>query len=321
MADGVPTPRVGNEPPSISPARPATAAGLVLCALLAAAAAAQQAAPRGPVLRLGICSSLFVEVNPSDALASALVWSRGIAKEVAGYADATAVAIRDAEGAVASVNAGDVDVAALSTLEYLSVERRLKADPALVFDVAGRTMTEYVVLAPPGVKSPDELKGKRLAIYNAFGEKDLSLVWTEVWLGDSHLPPVPAMFSSIRVVTKKSQAALAVFFHQADVAIEDKAAFETAVELNPQLGRALSVLATSPPFLTGVVCINRALDPAVRQQLVRGGLTLHEHLNYRQSFLVMRVTRLTAYTPGHLATARDLIARQAALAAGRKGSR
>ena len=58
----------------------------------------------------------------------------------------------------------------------------------------------------------------------------------------------------VREVEKTSPAILAVLFGQADVALVRRQAFETMVELNPQLETDLEVVANSPDYLPTVTC-------------------------------------------------------------------
>jgi ABC-type phosphate/phosphonate transport system substrate-binding protein len=115
------------------------------------------------------------------------------------------------------------------------------------------------------------------------------------------------------MLRKRSQAVMALFFRQVEAAIEPRSAFETAVELNPQIGREIKVLARSPRLLPGLACIRRSVDHNLRRRYVEQATRLHEQTTFRQTFLVLRVTRLVPWDPRFLDTARALTARHEAL--------
>ena len=69
-------------------------------------------------------------------------------------------------------------------------------------------------------------------------------------------------------MAKPSQAILPVFFKQAEAALVTRATFDTAVELNPQLGAALRTLSRSPQLIPAVAAVRPAwaVSPEVLTQ-------------------------------------------------------
>jgi ABC-type phosphate/phosphonate transport system substrate-binding protein len=296
-------------PFSLSRAVVAAVAGTFV---LAAPPAAAQPVGDG-VFRYGFTARMSYDINPADARAASLVWARGIADQVGLWTRAEAEVFPDASAAVASVSANKTDILALTSLEYLSVEHTLKADPGMVFMQGNTATEEYVLLARQDIKSVADLAGKRVAVFSASGQRDLSYLWLEVLLMEAGIQPDSDRMPSLRTVTKRSQAAMLVFFKQMDAAVEMRSAFETAVEMNPQLGRDLKVVARSPGLLPGVVCLNRSIPPGVRQRYMERAVRLHELPQFRQTFVLMRITRLLAWDPLYLDTTRALVARREAL--------
>lgn len=286
-----------------------------LAVVMAAAAVASASLPgQSParsdrVLRYGFTARVNSDSNPNDAKAASLVWAKGITEQVGVWSSAEAHVFPDADAAVATVDAGKTDIVALTTMEYLGVERRLRATPSLIFISNNQAMTEFVLLTRSDVKAVGDIAGRRLAMHASPAPDDLSDLWLNVLLLEAGLPGKAQAFGSIRMVPKKSQAAMALYFKQADVALETTAAFETAVELNPQLGRELRVLARSPKLLPGLLCLRDSLDPAVRRQYVEKASRLHELPQFRQSFILLQVTRLDEWQPWYLDSVRALVAR------------
>jgi phosphonate transport system substrate-binding protein len=65
-----------------------------------------------------------------------------------------------------------------------------------------------------------------------------------------------------------TQTVLPVFFRRMDAAVVIKSSFATAVELNPQLGRELRVLATSPPVIPIILCFRKNASPEGKRELI-----------------------------------------------------
>jgi hypothetical protein len=285
---------------------PALVIGLIVWVMSAGLAQT----PGERVLHYGFTTRLTYNVNPADARVASLVWTRGIAEQVGIWDDAEAEIFTDVSRAVASVNADRTDVLALSTLEYLAVEHQLKATPAMVFLQAGTATNEFLLLARDDIRSVADLAGKRIGVFSASGQRELSNLWLDVLLMEAGITPDNDKMPMLQTITKRSQAAMAVFFRQVDAAVEVRPAFETAVELNPQLGRELKVVARSPELLPGLVCLRNGMPPAVRRRFLEEAVRLHDLPQFRQTFLLMRITRLMGWDPRYLDTARVLLARR-----------
>jgi len=283
--------------------------GVAVLVLAAHPIAAQGGKPK---LRYGITAGSIEGVNPTDVRAATLLWTEGITAVVGLYEGAEATVYAEpAEGARA-MNAGQLDLLAISSLEYLAIERNLQATPLLAWD-SGSLTVEYVLVARAGAPPLSAAAGRSLALFASNRPWALSEAWTDVLLADAGLAGGQKALS-VRVFDKKGRAAMAVFFKQADYAIEDRAAFETAIELNPQLGRELQVMARSPALAPGMVCFSNAATPQVRQQYLRAATSLHEATRFQQTFMTMRLRRLVEWKPTYLDTVRALArARHAAL--------
>jgi ABC-type phosphate/phosphonate transport system substrate-binding protein len=270
-----------------------------------------------PLLRYGICIGAIETANPNDVRAASVVWTQGIADAVGSFRGADAFLFSTPAAASDAINSGDADVLALSTLEYLAAERVLKASPAMVWQMTTSPMVQYVVLARAGTDDLSRAAGRSLALYATGRPWALSEMWADVALADAGVKRGQAALSAVRIQDKKGRAAMAVFFGQADFAIEDRAAFDTAVAMNPKMGQELKVLARSPELLSGLVCISDRMGPALRQQFVDKAIHLHESTRYQQTFVTMRVSRLLRWDPHYLDSARALLARHQALKTGR----
>jgi phosphonate transport system substrate-binding protein len=83
-------------------------------------------------------------------------------------------------------------------------------------------------------------------------------------------------------------------------------AFETMVELNPQIGKELMVLMESPPFLDNVIGFRKGYDKEWQKELVDTGLKLHEDPEGQQVLMLFHRKRLTPFKSEYLDSLRKL---------------
>jgi ABC-type phosphate/phosphonate transport system substrate-binding protein len=268
-------------------------------------------------LRFGLSASLLEDVNRTDALAAMSVWLKGVGVAAGIWKTADGRLFDDPAELAREVAADRLDFFALSTPEYLAGERAVPADPVMVY-AAPDVQTEYVLLTRAGVQAIEEVQGKQLQIFSPSGRPGIGEAWLDVFLNENGLGDRVHAFPKAQIVAKASQAILSLFFGRADVAFVTQTAFATAVELNPQVGKQLAVLARSPRLLPGVVCVRRSLPPDIRRRYVGEAVKIHEQPQYRQTFLVLKMTRLAPFDMHLLDTARAVLAkRQAAKRSGR----
>ncbi len=315
---GLPQPRPasGRRRWALGPRTARHLAGLLVAASLGAAELAHVAAQdngRATTLRFGFSPSLVEDANLPDALAAMVYWVRAVGVAAGGWQNAEARVIDDPAAVTSWIDANDVDLFALSTIEYLAAERGLRADPCMAYEAHDEVEVEYVLVARTGTRSIRELQGKRLSYFNASGHRGIADAWLDVTLLEAGLSERDRAFAEARPAKKASQAILPVFFNQADAALVSGSAFETAVEMNPQLGRGLAVVARSPRLLPGLICANRSLAPDRRRRWIESATTIHKTPQFRQTFMVLRMNRLVPWNPRYLDNARAVLARYQAL--------
>jgi ABC-type phosphate/phosphonate transport system substrate-binding protein len=269
------------------------------------------------MLRFGLSSTLLEDVNRTDALAAMAVWLKGAGTVAGLWRNADGRIFDEPAELIKEVAADRLDFFALSSPEYLAVERTIPADPCMVY-VAPDVLTEYVLVTRAGVSAVGDLRGKSLLFFNPSGRPGIADAWFDVYLAEQGLVDRAHAFGRTQLAGKASQAILSVFFGRADAAVVTRTGFDTAVEMNPQVGKQLTVLARSPRLLPGIVCVRRSLAADVRARYIGEAVKLHEKIQYRQTFLVLKMTRLAPWDPHLLDAARVVLAkRQAATKSGR----
>jgi len=166
------------------------------------------------------------------------------------------------------VRAGTVDCYGITALEYIKVADVTDPNFILLQDSLADGM-EYILVVnnQSPFHSIADLRGAQMIVHH---HPDLVLApaWLETTLTASSLPAAEQFFASISSRDNINQVALPVFFRRVDVACLARPSWETAVELNPQLGRSLRILAVSPKLVPIFVAFRRHCSEGGRKALI-----------------------------------------------------
>jgi ABC-type phosphate/phosphonate transport system substrate-binding protein len=260
-----------------------------------------------PSLRIGLSSMVMEpETSTDDALAATRLWAAKIGGSA--WKNADSLVVPDMDKAEDLLTRGSIELVALSTSEYLQYTRKFSAQPSMAYMTNGDTSVEYVLLVRKDTKieSAKDLDGKRVAMNNR-GRHSLAPLWLDTYLIKNRLPGKDISILERKIVNKVSQAILPVFFNQMDAAIVIRSAFDTAATLNPQVGKQLKVLASSPPLVPTIVCMRDSLSPSQRQSIIDKALKLHESAEGLQTFTMFKIDRIVLWQKIYEANVRQLL--------------
>jgi ABC-type phosphate/phosphonate transport system substrate-binding protein len=277
--------------------------------LLAVLCPAQNRKSDDLVVRFAISpGTLEANANPDDVLAAARIWAATLGTSTGSWTQSDAKIYHDLSSLAAETKNGNLDIIALSTEEYLNFEGSLRAEPVLTYIQSGQVDLEYIIIAhqDSSHKTIADLRMKKVSIAKG-GRNSMIPLWLDALLFDSKLPAKESFFQEIKEVAKTSQAILPVFFRQIDAGVVTQSAFDAAVALNPQIGKQVKILATSPKLVPMVTCFSTFLSPDRRKAFVEKALKLHENPKGLQSFNVFKLERLVQWEPWYFDSTRDLI--------------
>ena len=109
-------------------------------------------------------------------------------------------------------------------------------------------------------------------------------------------------------VPKPSSACLPVFFRKTDACVLDAENWDLLKEMNPQVGKKLRVIGTSPTFVEGLNCV-QVNHKEFRDDLLKALLELHADPQGAQLLLVFRSPKLLPADPQLLQGVRELYTR------------
>lgn len=289
-----------------------TMAGLGLLLSGPAGGLAQSGRSGGPGGRFHILfsSSLFQEIPESDARAAVRVWAETFVRERHIEADPEPLVFDDIATLLAVVRARQDDLVTISTLEYLSLGAEAVRDSFLADASRGHVLKEYLLLVhqdSPARGLADLARGRLLVQQNI--RSCLAIPWLDTCLLQAGFPPASEHFGTVRFQPKLSNVVLPVFFRQADACLVTRSGFETMIELNPQVGKLLRPIVTSPGFLPSVTYVrprtNGSLGPLnLRSEILR----LQDTPQGQQMLRLFQVDRLVLIPPTMVDSARELMA-------------
>ncbi|MFT5086964.1 MAG: ABC-type phosphate/phosphonate transport system substrate-binding protein [Candidatus Latescibacterota bacterium] len=278
---------------------------VALCTLLLSSIA--QA--RDPDLHIAYPPGLFTNVDVKDAQAAVVVWSKALTTQWGLPFGLVPSSYNDVDALVAPLRQGTLDMVALFPLDYLKLKDRLNIEPVVVPSFHGSTTYRTVLLTRRDRQISDwqDLRDRQIAITRA-SRGDIVNIWMEVALLRRDLAPSSAFFRQVRSVDKTAQAVLLVFLEKADACLVPTDQFATMVELNPQLGRELIVVDTSPETCYGLICQRPGFDQTLCADLERHLTQLHEEALGQQILTLFHYGQLRPYDPVYMEETMQLLA-------------
>ena len=214
-------------------------------------AGALDAADGGAPVRLAISESLMADVNLSDARAAMAIWLKRMMVDLNVVIEFSPKVFETTEEILRRARTGQVDVIALNVVEYRQISDVM--DSSQIMGEAGTAgLEQYILLVKrnSGIRQLGDLRGRRLCMLKA-PKMAVAPAWLSTILDEGHFAPSEQFFGSIVTETKIPRVVLPVFFGQADAALTSKEGFDTMCELNPQVAKDLTVIASSTEM---VVC-------------------------------------------------------------------
>jgi phosphonate transport system substrate-binding protein len=164
---------------------------------------------------------------------------------------------------------GQFDCVALNVVEYRQAADWL--DASEIITEADRTgLEQYLLLAKreSGIQQLGDLRGRRLCVLKA-PKMCVAPAWLGAILDEGHFPQSDRFFGSVTMETKASRVVLPVFFGQADACLSSKRSFDTMCELNPQVGKDLTAIATSPTLVVTFYVFRKNYQGVSRQRFAK----------------------------------------------------
>lgn len=266
-------------------------------------------------LRAGYSAKVLYAVTADDARAAIKVWIEQIAHPRYPNMRIETKIFQDQASLRYAVEAKEVDMVALLPEELLEGRDTLSLDPLVVSELATGVYTEFLVLVPVKERKQGDISGlrQRSIIFEGGQRGSLPWLWIDTLLMEQGLPRAPSFFGTVKTVEKPLDTVLPVFLGQADCCVIGRDSFATMVELNPQLGKSLVPVLTSPKFAAAVVCCRHDLEKPFRDGLMDSFLEMDSSPQGKQMLTFFRVKRLVPFDPIYMQGVDDLLRRHGEL--------
>lgn len=236
------------------------------------------------ILRVALSTDTLAGANINDARAAYRLWINDLPQ---GDKESTVVeAISDlflpSEEMIRGFRQSKIDCIGATALEYAKVLDMIDARVVVLQSYLADGV-EYVLLVHSDSrfkKLADLQSGQILSHLH----RDMVLLpaWLSTMLAAEHLPAAEHFFGSLSPRDKVNQVLLPVFFRHADAACLARRSWETAVELNPQLGRDLRPLAVSPKVIPILFAFHSNCNPASRSYLLESIVRISSEIASKQ---------------------------------------
>jgi len=225
------------------------------------------AADAGAPIRLAISESLASDVNINDARAAMIIWLKRMETDLNLVIEFSPKVFDTTEEIVHRARTGQFDAVALNVVEYRQIADML--DPSQIVAEADGAV-EYVLLVNTGsgARRLSDLRGRRLTMLRG-AKMCVAAPWLSALLEQANLGRTDRFFSSVATDAKPSRVVLPVFFGQADACLTSRRGFDLMGELNPQVAKDLTVIASSPALIATFYTFHRNYRGASRQRFAK----------------------------------------------------
>jgi phosphonate transport system substrate-binding protein len=190
----------------------------------------------------------------------------------------------------------------LTGIDYILLREMVSTEPLYVASALTDSPVEsYIVLTQKEIdwNKISAMPQRRLMVEH-YDQWDIGRIWLETELNRMQLPKSETFFTAIQAADKPTRLVLPVFFGQAEACLVTQSAYQTMVELNPQLGQKLRVLVRSPGVIKSLFCVVHDLDPKFVAETKKRLHSMHLTEDGQQLTMIFRLKRFFPFRPEDL---------------------
>lgn len=261
-----------------------------------------------PHLNVGYTMNVFTDVDTEDARSVTKVWSEQILKRWFQEGTSESAIFEDMESLEFAFRKKNIDLVAMVSDDYVHLKNRVPVQPVFVTENHNGIYHQIVLLVrrDRGIHTLGDLRHKQLMV-PLEQARTIHMTWLETLLMKEGVGSAEEFFSTVKEVRKPSQGILPVFFKQADACLTTRQSFRVVCELNPQVGKELTILAISPDIAGGVIVFRPDYTEEYKNKLTEILLKVQTDPQGRQLFKLFRIYRLIPFRPEYLETVEALL--------------
>lgn len=246
--------------------------------------------------RIGFSASVLGEMNRNDAIAAVKIWADALRKTQDIPLDPQPLVVNSLDEIRAGLADGGLDAINLGALEYCRLRPVLSDDFVLLGVQQNSVEEEFLLLVhrATGVERMADLRGKSLSLYD-HPRVALAPTWLAGLAAEFQPADPTAFWGRISTSAKLPRAVLPVFFRQADACIATQRAFATLIELNPQVGTDLKIIARSPAVVPYMFAFRSGKPTEARRRIVDSIGSWHTTVPGRQILTLFQCDRIESH--------------------------
>ncbi len=206
---------------------------------------------------VGYSAHIFKDADLADARAVSSVFLQEILDNWAVNLGNRVIVYEDLNVLRKDIREKAMDIIALTTPEYFMLRTQVDITPFLTYRLSDRILDRMLLVSRKDsrIRSVNELKGRKIAVYsNLNDEFNLPNLWFTTLVLQHGGNYRKDYASSVYSVRKGTNAISDVFFKNAEAAVVPEMEFTVSREMNPQIGKQLSVIDSSKEMLYSVLC-------------------------------------------------------------------
>lgn len=227
-------------------------------------------------IKFGFSIELFNKVDLNDALAAIQVWADELVKDYSEIYKIDSRVYHTNSEILEAYKSNEIDLVALLSEDYFKLLKHIPMIPLVSSNHSRSSGMEYVVLSrkEDHINSLEELKNKKI-IFSPPNFSSIAEYWLKFKLYDIGVKNDSLYFSHTSHADKQSRAILSVFFKKYDACLVPSYAFETMIELNPQISDELTIIKKSEPLINTIVACRKNLDNKIIEDFLGFVRNLH----------------------------------------------
>lgn len=275
------------------------------------AAQSQSSSGKMEIYGVAFLRSMYNDINYNDAKAALKVYIDELQNRlITGY-KMKPVMFDDVEDLLKNFSKENLADVTLNPVDFLKYKSKLSLYPVLVSSGYKSPFENYLILVRKdgGVKTINGLAGKKFGIMQT-GENSIPIMWLDVELNKKKIlfRDNKKFFERITFGKSESQLILSLFFKQIDVCLVSNTAFETMIELNPQIKDQLTILAASPGYITEVSSFTKKFKSSkYSTDLFNTLLKLDNYTAGKQLFALSKTAKIIPYKEEYMTSIKELI--------------
>ncbi|MDQ1266178.1 MAG: hypothetical protein QG635_1330 [Bacteroidota bacterium] len=246
-------------------------------------------------------SNVLLDVDLKDAEAAMKVLVKSMKKKHSDWGELEINILNDFNEVDREIRADKLDFIGILPYDYLTQKINKDFTPMVAATISKEPEGEYYLLVHrnKNISKLEDLKSKKIFLVTS-RTGNLPLVWLNTILLKAGLPEINSFFSEAKETNKASQGILPVFFGQYDACLVHRYLYETIEEMNPQIGKDLMILASSPPVIVGMGCINNNADKEYSKLVFETLTNLDNDPRGRQFLTLLKINKLAPFEPYYL---------------------